>query len=210
MGLRTRARERPGSRSALFVEISGETDVGKEVLPQIRLSGTRASRTGWTANSRQFCHQSAEHGGRPGTTEHAWPAPGSPFAEEVGDREESAARGSTGRGEELSTSYKKLRPHSFPKGRPRPEATAAPAADALPFPFRKGGDRRRGAPPRPRMRHSQAAPEEESSCQVHRPAGSAPARSPGPSTSASPPPVAPRGLRVRRDHVYRHRLQWAL
>lgn len=32
----------------------------------------------------------------------------------------------------------------------------------------------------------------------------------GLSTSASPPPDAPRGLRARRDHVHQHRLQWAL
>lgn len=40
---------------------------------------------------------------------------------------------------------------------------------------------------------------------------SAPARSLwGFSTSASPPPDAPWGLRARRDHVHQHRLQWAL
>lgn len=32
----------------------------------------------------------------------------------------------------------------------------------------------------------------------------------GLSTSASPPPDAPRGLRAQRDHVHQHRLQWAL
>uniref|UniRef100_A0A8C0MKE3 UBA domain containing 2 n=1 Tax=Canis lupus familiaris TaxID=9615 RepID=A0A8C0MKE3_CANLF len=60
------------------------------------------------------------------------------------------------------------------------------------------------------MRRSRAAPGVESSCRIRRCAGSAPARSPGPSTSASPPPVPPRGLRVRRDHVRQHRLQRAL
>lgn len=88
-------------------------------------------------------------------------------------------------------------PIPFPKVvHPRPSEKPGEvdpiAADALPFPSRKGGGGQSGAPHRMRMRFSQAAPEVESSCRIRRLVGSAPARSP-----VSPPllplPLVPRG-----------------